>query len=876
MNHPAHGLGFLWRATSLRHAVRGWKHTLTVIAILALGVAAFLSIRLANRAAVVSFAGFSESISGGSDLTVTAPAGLLAADHLRELRLALGGQSAHLVPLLRASAAMPPGDGRAEFGRENFILLGLDLIGVQNLQADIGTDERLINLGGDAADFWSIIRNPQHLFVSEPLARRHRLEVGSRFPLIVTDRSIPFEIVGILPQARGDVPVPENLVVMDIAALQRLTGEEGLVSQVDLVLPHGPRHEADVQAAETVLASAADGRWVIRDPIVERGSGERMTAAFRMNLTILSLIALLVGAYLVTQALDAAVVRRRHEIAILRSLGLTTGELRRLWLVEILCLGVVGSALGIVLGWALAQVAVVAVAQTINALYQSSSAAAADLRGGDVAAGFGLGLVFSLLAGWLPLRDAAATPPAQVLSAGNWTPGLRLLRRPLLGWCLLLAGLGLSFLPPLTLAGGSRFPLAGHAAALLWLLGGTLAATSLFRPMAAVAMRVCANHPALHLGATRLRRASSRHRLAAAGLFVATAMAASMAVLVGSFDQTVRNWIGVRFQADVYLNSAGAQSADSRNRIRPETWRGLAEDPRVAAVDPFLALPIELGGISTFLAGSDLALVGNRQRLLWLTPPAAGLIESAPDADGAIPAIANEAFLERFGQAAGDIVEIPSPGGQRPLRIVAVQADYGNEQGMLLVDRRRLVEWFGIDSATNLTVFLHDPETVDAVVESWRAAHPGLSIRGNRELREIALTIFRQTFSITRALEWIGVLIALAGLALALTNILRESVRELATLRQLGMTRREIASATAVEGGGIALVGVTGGVILSVAIGYLLVFVINKQSFGWTLQFHIPAAKLFGLVVLVLVTGTATAYLAGRRAHRLLRHSPSP
>jgi len=649
-----------------------------------------------------------------------------------------------------------------------------------------------------------------------------------------------------------------------------------MVSQVDLVLPRGPRHEAAVRAAEAALAAAADGRWVLLDPVVERGSGERMTAAFRMNLTILSLIALFVGAYLVTQALDAAVVRRRHEIAILRSIGLTTGELRRLWLLEILCLGVIGSALGVVLGWALAQVTVVAVAQTVNALYQSSSAAAADLRGDDVAAGFGLGLAFSLLAGWLPLRDAAATPPAQVLSAGNWTPGLRLLRRPMLGWCLLAAGLGLSLLPPLTLDGGGRFPLAGYTTALLWLLGGTLAATSLFGPMAALAMRLCAGHPALHLGATRLRRASSRHRLAAAGLFVATAMAASMAVLVGSFDKTVRDWIGVRFQADIYLNSAGAQSADSRNRIRPETWRALAADPRVAAVDPFFVLPIQLGGIQTFLAGSDMSMVGNRQQLLWLTPPAGGVVGSAPDAGGAVPAIANEAFLERFGAAAGEVVEVPTPGGPRRLRIVAVQADYGNEQGMLLIDRARMAGWFGTDSAINLTVFLHDPATVDAVVAEWRAAYPGLSIRGNRELRDIALTIFRQTFSITRALEAIGVLIALIGLGLALTNILRESVRELATLRQLGMSRREIAAATAVEGGGIALVGVTGGILLSIAFGYLLVFVINKQSFGWTLQFHIPAAKLAGLTVLVLVTGVATAYLTGLRAHRFLHHSTSP
>jgi putative ABC transport system permease protein len=438
---------------------------------------------------------------------------------------------------------------------------------------------------------------------------------------------------------------------------------------------------------------------------------------------------------------------------------------------------------------------------------------------------------------------------------------------------MLLAGLGLRFLPPLSMAGGSRFPLAGYAAALLWLLGGTLLATCLFPPLARLAMRLCARSPALHLGATRLRRASSRHQLAAAGLFVATAMAASMAILVGSFDKTVRAWIDVRFQADIYLTSAGAQSAGSLNRIRETTWRELAGDPRVAAIDVFLALPIELNGVPTYLGGADLSLLGTRQHLLWLGAPPSGdaFLPGPPDAP--VAAIANEAFLTRFAKQAGDLIEVPTPQGPRTLRIAAVQADYGNEQGSLTIDRSHPVAWFGTAAATNLSVFLTDPGQAGEVVAAWQARHPGLDIRSNRELREVALEIFQQTFAITRALELISIFIALVGLALALTNILRESIPELETLRQLGMRRGEIAAATAVEGTGIALVGLTGGLLLALAFGHLLVFVINKQSFGWTLQFAVPGAKLATLAIIILLTGAATAFLTGLRANRLLHPS---
>jgi putative ABC transport system permease protein len=872
MRSPSPSLGFLWRTTTLRHARHSWRHTATVVAILALGVAAFLSIRMANRAAVVSFAGFSEAVSGGSDLSLTAPAGLLDAALLGEMRAALGAQPGELIPLLRGSAAIAAaGAGPAA---DSFIFLGLDLVAMQNLHGILpGDTERFIDFGTAGDEIWTVLRSSNRVFVSAQIAAKQNLKVGGTLRLLVGDQLLDFVVAGVLPKSRGTVPVPANLLVTDIAALQQLIEEPGRITQVDLLVPQGPGRIGQIAAARAALEAAAMGRWILRDPMVEIGSGERMTASFRTNLTVLSLIALLVGVYLVTQALDAAVVRRRHEIAILRSLGLTVRELRRLWLFEIIALGLAGSVFGILLGWGLAQITVVAVARTVNALYQTSSATAAGLTTLDAALGLALGLGFSLFAGWLPLRDAAATPPAQILAAGNWTPGLRLLRRPLLGAVMLLAGLGLRFLPPLSMAGGSRFPLAGYAAALLWLLGGTLVATCLFPPLARLAMRLCAASPALHLGATRLRRASSRHQLAAAGLFVATAMAASMAILVGSFDKTVRSWIDVRFQADVYLTSAGAQGAGSLNRIREATWRELESDPRVAAIDVFLALPIELNGVPTYLGGADLSLLGTRQHLLWLgAPPSRDtFLAGAPDAP--VAAIANEAFLTRFARTAGDLIEVPTPQGPRTLRIAAVQADYGNEQGSLTIDRSHLVSWFGTAAATNLSVFLSDPGQAGEVVAAWQSRHPGLNIRSNRELRAVALEIFQQTFAITRALELISVFIALVGLALALTNILRESIPELETLRQLGMRRSEIAAATAVEGTGIALVGLTGGLLLSLAFGHLLVFVINKQSFGWTLQFAVPGAKLATLAIIILLTGAATAFLTGLRANRLLHPS---
>lgn len=859
------------RVFSLRHARRDWRHTATIIAILALGVAAFMSIRLANRAAIVSFSGFSESVSGGSDLTLTAPIGNLTLEDLRGMREALGNVPVHLLPLLRASATLPDQNQRTDrpsSGRE-FVLLGADWIALQNLSGLSAGAEGLIdfdNLPGES--LWETLRNPRHLIITTPTARRYGLSIGDNFSLIVQDRTVAFEIVAILPLQSGGNPVPENLLLMDMAALQRLTHNEGQISQVDIVLPNSIDKAARLDIIQQKLTESANGRWQVRDPIVEQGAGERMTAAFRLNLTVLSLISLLVGAYLVTQALDAAVVRRRHEIAVLRSLGVTRGELRLSWAVEIGVLGLLGSALGVLLGWLLAQVTVVGVSQTVNALYQSSSATAAQLTSTDIAWGMLIGLCFSALAGWLPLKDAAATPPAQILGVGNWSPGLRLLRNVRLGLALLLLGAVTAQLPPLTLEGGGRFPLAGYASAFLWLTGGTLVVGWLFKPLGWLGGKCLAASAPAAIGISRLRRAGSRHRLAAAGLFVASAMATAMTLLVGSFEQTIVRWMDVRFQADVYISSSGSQSADSRNHIRPETWQAIGDDPRVAAMDPYLRVPIELNGKSTFLAGADLSLLKIFNRL-WLVAPPSELDFAQPLPSGELPAIANEAFMERFGLRSNAQVELPLSGQTQHLRIVAIEADYGNEQGQLVVQRELLQQWTSMQGLTNLTILLRENEQTAAFINEWQKQQPALSIRSNHELRTTALAIFRQTFAVTHALELLALFIAMAGLGLALNNILQESRGQLQTMRQLGMRRNEIATVTTVEGLGIALVGLAGGVLLGFALGYLLVFVINKQSFGWTLQWSIPWSRLLLLALLVCGIATLTAWLVTRRYLKL-------
>lgn len=884
MSAPAAAPVSLLRLLLLRFTLRHWRHAfgqnILLVLILALGVGVFTAVRLANRAAVSSFTHFTETLTGSSDWIIQAPAGSLPESILPELRDALADLAVQIHPVIESTATEALADStapKATFSRRTYTLLGVDLIGITNLAGQQAAAQSFFRQ--DAAvrgaeteppatdDFWALFSGGPRLWLSSTFAEKDGTAPAA-LNLIVNERLLALPVAGIIPQVPEGPAAPANLLVLDLPQLQRLVGREGQLDRVEFVLEGG--HALDVRRVTlgerlAALGRSVDGeRWLATTPGTRRDTAATMTQAFRLNLTVLSLIALLVGLYLVFQALDGAVVRRRPEIAVLRSLGVDAGALRRAWLVEAGLLGLAGGVLGLLLGWLGAQVAVRAVGQTVNALYYATSVSAAQLAWPEAALSLAAGVAASIVAGWAPARAASLTPPAQILVRG--APGT--IGGPWLrSWPLALGSVALGLilvqLPPLALAGGNRFPIAGHFAALCGIVGGgVLAALSIpalgrvLRPLAArgAPWRVALGH---------IRRPTGRHRLAAAALVCAIGMAAGMAILVASFESSVRTWINTALQADLYISSQGAQSASSNNRIAPTTWQRITAHPAVARAALFNAYPIQLNGLPTMLGGTELAAQNSRGGFVWIAPPTTQKVFDP--AQNEATALISESFSERFKLRRDDVVSVPTPSGTKRLTVAAVFADYGNERGTVLVERRHAVTWFGGDEhATSLSLDLIagvEPETVRAAL---LADNPGLAIYTNVALRGEVLRVFRQTFSITYALEAIGVIVAVVGLALTLVSVLLDRRDELTTLRALGFRRSEIARATAIEGGVLALCATVSGLVLSFALGWVLIYVINKQSFGWTLSFAVPAGQLAALGVLVVGTGMVVSYFVGR------------
>lgn len=838
------------RRCALRHWWMAWRQQLMLMLILALGSGVYLAMRLANRAALAGFEQFTQGITRQADWTVTGSTGSMPEDWLREMRSALAERPVHLLPVVEETVTPFQPGRKAEIGTTAvWKLVGTDFVALLNLR-----DEAPAGLSGDAKP------SEPGVFVSE----KRGLKPGQALEVVLHEQVVSLRVAGVIPEVPGVPAPPESLLLMDLPSAQELMQKKGRVDRVEVVVQRGAAFPNLHEETGERLKAAANQRWQVTGAEDRRTLAGTMTEAFRLNLTILSLLALFVGGYLIFQALDGVVIRRREEIGILKSLGVTDAAIQRSFLTEALLLGLLGGGLGLLAGWLGAQAAVGGVSRTVNALYGATSVRQASLEIEEAVMSLAIAVATSLLAAWWPAREAARTPPvhllgkkAAVFTGGSWW------QAEWLGGLLMLAGLVLAQIGPWRLPGGTRIPLAAYAAALVWLLGTGLAAAWLLHrlpKLLSLDARVT-----LRLGLSHLRRPTVRHRFAVAALASAVAMTVGMAIMVASFDQTMRGWIERTLKMDLYVSSAGAQSASSTHQIRPETVEQLRRLPEVAEVAELRARGITLHGSPTMILGVEGEHTRRHDLYAWVQKPEkeAWWEPSKPEE---VPAIMNESFAERFQVQAGQMLELP---GGHSVRLVGVYADYGNERGSVTISEKVFRRWFEAPLAWRVALMLKPGSDAEALAASISEQHPGLSIFTNAHLRQEALRVFRQTFSVTYALEVIGVAVAVAGLGLALASLLLERRPDLGTLRSLGMAPAQIAATSAWEGAGVALAGALAGLISGGWLGWLLIYRVNRQCFGWTLGFNLPWAQLVGLLLAVVGVGAVISALVGRWAAKM-------
>ena len=832
-------ISFLFSRTTLRHWDGSPYYYSLLIGIVALGVGSFNAIRQASRSACEDFGLFNRALSGASDYIIQSKSESIQESDLNLITDLNSLPGLHLIPVIEGSAVIVDNNS-AQSSRIQIV--GVDPISISNLPQQEG----LIDLRDGKTPWYSTISDSRRVWIGPQLARKYSISIDDSFSILSGGRLHEISVRNIIPDPQN--LIPDDLVIADVTVVQNLLSRTNEIDRIEVFLNDLASREDTrfLDSQEQAIRSKLPPSLVIGPTSNRLAERSATTAAFRLNLTILSLIAILVGAYLILQALDASVIRRRSEVAILISLGVQPRNLFCLQICEATLIGFIGSAIGIGLGHLMSYAAVGMVSETVNALYYKTSSNFIVLEKTDILIGLLLGTCFSVISGWLPARDAMQTPPAQVLKRGNCSLGVSWLSDPKYGILLIFSGTILAFLQPIKMAGGGNAPVGGFLAAGCWIFGCAFLSGQVLVWVSSLLKGFSAN-PAFVLAISRLKEGSSRHRLAVAGLVVATGMVTGMYQMTNSFSRSITEWFEVRFQADLFISERGLSgSASMLNGIDPKVLESLLQNETIAYADVFYSSQVRASESMTTLAGIDFKAWENRVDQIWLKPPGSLTVTKNSE-----PAYVSEAFARRFGVFDGGSVQVSTRHGDKLVSPVGIFADYGNEFGTAAIDKTTWMAWTDSARPTNVSLFLKPDSFVNEIRDEMRLAFPGLEIRNQNELKQVALKIFNQTFSSTRALIIIGLSVAFLGLALGLFSIFEESKSTWKTLRYLGFSNRQLVLIAGLEGGLVGLTSWFCGTVLGIAIGLLLVHVINVQSFGWTLIWSPSATSilLFGLLL---------------------------
>lgn len=810
--------------------------TLIAIFSVALGVAAVLAIELAGDAAAGSFHSSMETLLGNAAFEVTGGGGLPAQTVARFATLPYPIQ----VHPRMESYAMIASD------RRTVPLLGVDLV------AESAGDD----LGASVAQGDSF--NPaDSIWVGSGLGYK----TGDRVRLIVNDMSADYTVRGVLGGDSGDV------VVMDLSTADRALRRQGKLDRILIDVPQAGASGRSIDEWERILRSALPSGYSVAREGTQTDENRRMLAAFRWNLRVLSYVSLAVGAFLIFNTISVSVVRRRFEIGILRAIGVTRAGILSAFLGEAAVLGFIGGIAGIVLGRLMAIGAVGMVAVTVESLYVSSQPGAIALTWTDAWVAIAIGVGVSIISALSPAWEASLVSPVEAMARGRREHVARAHSSRDLVIAAAFAGLAWVASKQGPVNGK---PVWGYVAALLMIGASAFAIPSLVTALTATfagLMRAVFGVEAL-LATRSLAGSLRRTSVLVGALSTALAMLVSVGIMVGSFRQTVVIWMGDRLKADLYLRPAAPSGSDRHPTLSPDIPAILAKLPDVDAIDTMRQYEITYDGLPVTVGGIEPRMAARENRLLISGADPATVW---PRLAGSNSVLVSEPFANKHNVHAGDTLVLALGAARIPFRVLGAYYDYTNERGFILMDRATLLKYLPDTGPSDVAVYLKPGVSPDQGRRAVQAAMAGRSvlIASNRTLRQEAIRIFDRTFAITYALEAVAIFVAIMGVSGALLALVIDRRREFGLLSFLGASQRQVRRLILSEAALLGLLANIAGLILGFLLSLLLIYVINKQSFGWTIQFHWPVAVLLGALSLIYVVTILAGIYPARVATRL-------
>ena len=821
------------------------RTTLSVAGI-ALGVALGSAVHVINQSAISEMQQASRTLSGDADLA------------LRGGRANISGFDEGILETLRSddriAVASPviemnlvPED-QADSNKQSIKFIGIDIFQAARLQPGFVGE---VSDKNSPSDRFAALQ-PSHVFLNH--AAQALLSGSSAAPSTLTVQTgaerKSLNITGKieLPQFK------EPLAVMDIAGAQTLFNQVGNLSRIDLRLQPGVNIET---LRRDLLPRLPPGLNLITPQQTDE-QGAAVSRAYRINLTVLSLVALFTGGFLVFSTQSLSVVRRRTQFALYRTLGVTRRELMRALLAEGALLGALGGALGTALGLAIATFALKKFGADLGSGFFAGVAPEADWHVSVVLFFVALGVAAGLVGAWLPARQAAAEAPARALKANDDT-GAEGDSAPLpsiwIGLSLLILSAALLAVPAI---GG--IPWTAYASIASMLFG-----------VIALAPKLCASALSMVPPSTSIiRQLAARHiekspgpaAAAITGIVASFSLMIAMLIMVVSFRASLEDWLTGVLKADIYVRSARPGEANAINASTGEALQALAGVQR-----------------ADILRYRSIALDGERPPVTLIARPlredvlaSLTMLRRADASEVArtgLPVIwVTEAVVDLYGFEAGRVVTVPIEGVARKLVVGGVWRDYARSYGAITIDRNTYITMTGDIRINDIAISLKPGTNRADVLNSIRTLPDGgrLEIVDAAEIRALSLSAFDRSFAVTYALEIAAIFVGLAGISATFSAQAWSRRREFGMLRHLGVTRREIRKLLSIEGALLGTIGAMIGLVLGFAIALVLIFVVNRQSFHWSMELHVPWLALVILSVALVALTALSAVISGRFA----------
>ncbi len=818
----------LWRLLLLAQLREQPMRFLVTVLALALGVALGSSVYLVNTSALNEFGLATKRLVGEADIVVRGPREGFAEQVFVDL--ARNPSVSALSPVLELEVALAGRNGTLK-------VLGLDPFQAAALQPA---------LMGDLGDGVFQLFAPDGIYLSSAAAQALRVHRGDPLPVTVGSSAKTLRVLGILPQGA----YPQPLGLMDIASAQWTFNAVGRLNRIDLRLAPG----TDVDALRRDLGKALPPGVLAVAPQVERDRAVSATRAYRVNLNMLALVALFTGAFLVFSTQSLSVLRRRRSLALLRALGATQRQLRRALLGEGVALGAAGSFLGVIFGLAVA--AAILKFLTADLGNGQLRAVGASLRAAplQLSAFFAIGVAVAAVGAWVPARNSARQAPARALKGGDGDYQIAARASWRSGLGLLLLGAALAWLPSI---GG--LPVFGYTAIAALLLGAVLLVPALTLKALGLAPRT--HRIVLDTAVAQLRENVGLSALSLASIIVSFSLMVAMAIMIHSFRVSFDEWLGKLLPADLQL----------REPLGNDTafWSG-ADQAKLAAV-PGVAR-------AEFRRTRQLLLDPKRPPVTLIARGAAdeqtaaelpllqGVKSSAPSGPAAF---ISEALQDLYGYKVGDAIALPLAGRMQAFTVAGVWRDYARLSGSIVISRHAYQADTGDTGANEGSLWLKPGAEATSVERLLRLQLNGgdaVEITSTAALHERSLQIFDRAFAITYALEVIAVIIGLTGVSFAASSTALARRAEFGMLRHIGMLRRQIIGMLADEGVLTSAFGVIYGLALGLALSLVLVYVINRQSFNWSIDLRVPSLLLALLSLALVGAAAVTAVISGRAA----------